>query len=54
MMTPLMLLEEAHRWWSRKEGGGGTRGSIVPPNKNWGDRAPHIFCPQMTQEQPSL
>ena len=41
MMTPLMLVEEAHRWWSRKVGG--TRGSIVPPNKNWGDRAPHIL-----------
>ena len=67
MMTPLMLLEEAHRWRSRK--GAGDKGVHSTPKQKLGGQSPshfgditcnigdfiaHIFCPQMTQEQPSL
>ena len=66
MMTQLMLLEEAHRWRSRK-GGRGVRSTPKQKLGGGADRAPHIsvtipvtfcdftvpiFCPQTTQEQP--
>ena len=63
MMTQLMLLEEAHRWRSRK-GGRGVRSTLKqklgwqsPPHFgdntcNIGHFSAHIFCPQTTQEQP--
>lgn len=64
MMTQLMLLEEAHRWQSRK-GGRGVRstpkqklgGRSSPPHFSdntcdIGDFTVPIFCPQTTQEQP--
>ena len=50
MMTQLMLLEEAHRWQSRK---GGQGGPYYPQTKiDIGDFTVPIFCPQTTQEQP--